>query len=129
MSEGKILSPCIGGAAKPHPDAKLTKLISPIDETVAAQIVESDAGIVDLAVKNAHGAFLCHRESTVAARIGWVNAPAPQSGETEKQFRGTLHPLHGQAAPGRDVRSQAWAAIPARLCGAIAASGGRGAAH
>jgi len=84
MSEAKILSPWIGGSAKPYAEARLTKLISPVDETVAAQIVESDAGIIDLAVKNAHGAFVCHRESTVATRIGWLNAAADEVEKSEK---------------------------------------------
>src|SRR5215470_12623772 len=84
MSEAKILSPWIGDAPKTDAQTKLSKLISPIDETVAAQIVESDAEIVDLAVKSAHAAYLANRESTVAARVAWLNAAADEVEKSEK---------------------------------------------
>ena len=84
MSEAKILSPWMGGAPKTDGQAKLSKLISPVDETVAAQIVESDAGIVDAAVKNAHDAYLANRESTVAQRVAWLSAAADEVEKSEK---------------------------------------------
>jgi acyl-CoA reductase-like NAD-dependent aldehyde dehydrogenase len=75
MSEVQRFSPWIGGAATTT-GGKSTPLVSPVDETIVGEIVESDSAIVDAAVINAHAAFLAHRESTVAARAGWLNAAA-----------------------------------------------------
>ena len=50
------LMPWIGGAVTF--EAGFSPLICPIDETVASQMVESDAKVVDAAVRHAHAAFL-----------------------------------------------------------------------
>jgi len=68
------LMPWIGGPVKF--DAGLSPLVSPIDETVASQIIESDAKVVDAAVKHAHAAFLKHQDATTAKRVEWLLAAA-----------------------------------------------------
>src|SRR5947207_13884320 len=68
------LMPWIGGPAQF--EAAYSPLICPIDETVASQIIESDAKVVDAAVKHAHAAFLTHRDTTTAKRIEWLLAAA-----------------------------------------------------
>src|SRR5262249_32567007 len=56
------LMPWIGGPVKF--EAGLSPLVCPIDETVASQIIESDAKVVDAAVKHAHAAFLKNQDAT-----------------------------------------------------------------
>jgi acyl-CoA reductase-like NAD-dependent aldehyde dehydrogenase len=68
--------PWIGGAAAAARDASFSPLVSPIDETVASEILESDAGVIDAAVKHAHAAFLKHQDETAAKRIEWLMAMA-----------------------------------------------------
>ena len=71
------LMPWIGGPVEAK-DAKacFSPLICPIDESVASQMLESDAAMVDAAVKHAHAAFLKHQHATTAKRIEWLNAAA-----------------------------------------------------
>ena len=64
--------PWIGGAAEVAPGATFTPLVSPIDATVASHFVESDAGVVDAAVKHAHAAYLKHQDETIAKRVEWL---------------------------------------------------------
>src|SRR5262252_5904133 len=68
------LMPWIGGPVKF--EAGLSPLVCPIDETVASQIIESDAKVVDAAVKHAHAAFLKHQDATAAKRVEWLLAAA-----------------------------------------------------
>ena len=68
------LMPWIGGPVKF--EAGLSPLVCPIDETVASQIIESDAKVVDAAVKHAHAAFLKHQDATTAKRVEWLLAAA-----------------------------------------------------
>ena len=68
------LMPWIGGATKF--EAKFSALVCPIDESIASQIIESDAKVIDAAVKHAHAAFLEHRDATVAKRVEWLLAAA-----------------------------------------------------
>ena len=70
------LMPWIHGAPKAVASAKLTPLVSPIDEKVISEIIDPDADIVDAVVKDAHAAYLAHRDSTTAQRVGWLNAAA-----------------------------------------------------
>src|SRR5439155_137513 len=67
--------PWIGGAADAA-GASFSPLVSPIDETIASQIVESNAAIVDAAVKHAHAAYLKHMDATTAKRVEWLLAAA-----------------------------------------------------
>ena len=68
------LMPWIGGPVSV--EAALSPLICPIDDTVASQIIESDAKVVDAAVKHAHAAFLEHQDATTAKRVEWLLAAA-----------------------------------------------------
>src|SRR5262249_52958115 len=54
----------------------LSPLVCPIDDTVASQIIESDAKVVDVAVKHAHAAFLKHQHATTGKRVEWLLAAA-----------------------------------------------------
>ncbi len=68
------LMPWIGGPVKF--EAGLSPLVCPIDESVASQIIESDAKVVDAAVKHAHAAFLKHQDATTGKRVEWLLAAA-----------------------------------------------------
>jgi acyl-CoA reductase-like NAD-dependent aldehyde dehydrogenase len=68
------LMPWIGGAAKF--DAQFSALVCPIDDKVESEIMESDARVIDAAVKHAHAAFLKHRDAAVAKRVEWLNSAA-----------------------------------------------------
>ncbi|MEA2937824.1 MAG: hypothetical protein QOC56_1328, partial [Alphaproteobacteria bacterium] len=78
--------PWIGGAAEAPAGATFSPLISPIDETVASQIIESDAGVVDAAVKHAHAAYLKHMDATTAKRVEWLNAAADAIDKIEAEL-------------------------------------------
>src|SRR6185436_78605 len=45
-------------------------------ESVASHMIESDAKVVDAAVKHAHAAFLQHQDATAAKRVEWLLAAA-----------------------------------------------------
>jgi acyl-CoA reductase-like NAD-dependent aldehyde dehydrogenase len=68
------LMPWIGGPVKF--DAGLSPLVCPIDESVASHMIESDAKVVDAAVRHAHTAFLTHQAATTAKRVEWLLAAA-----------------------------------------------------
>jgi acyl-CoA reductase-like NAD-dependent aldehyde dehydrogenase len=68
------LMPWIGGPVEFK--AAFSPLICPIDDSVASQMIESDAKVVDAAVKHAHDAFLAHRDATTAKRVEWLLAAA-----------------------------------------------------
>ncbi len=68
------LMPWIGGPVKF--EAGLSPLVCPIDESVASHMIESDAKVVDAAVKHAHAAFLKHQDATTAKRVEWLLAAA-----------------------------------------------------
>src|SRR2546423_4269231 len=68
------LMPWIGGATKF--DAPFSALVCPIDDSIASEIIESDAKVIDAAVKHAPAAFRKHRDSTVARRVEWLLAAA-----------------------------------------------------
>src|SRR5262249_51253097 len=68
------LMPWIGGPVKF--EAGLSPLVCPIDETVASQIIESDAKVVDAAFKHAHAAFLKHQDASTGKRVEWLLAAA-----------------------------------------------------
>ncbi len=69
------LMPWIGSPSA-VPDAAFSPLISPVDESVVSQMIESNAKVVDAAVKHAHEAFLKHQDATTAKRIEWLLAAA-----------------------------------------------------
>jgi acyl-CoA reductase-like NAD-dependent aldehyde dehydrogenase len=68
------LMPWIGGPAKF--DAGLSPLVCPTDDSVASHMIESDAKVVDAAVKHSHAAFLQHQDATAAKRVEWLLAAA-----------------------------------------------------
>jgi acyl-CoA reductase-like NAD-dependent aldehyde dehydrogenase len=78
------LMPWIGGAQKF--DAPLSALVCPIDESIASEIIESDAKVIDAAVKHAHGAFIRHRDATVAKRVEWLLAAADAVDKIEPEL-------------------------------------------
>src|SRR5438270_4791585 len=78
--------PWIGGAATAAPDASFSPLVSPIDETVNSEILESDAGVIDAAVKHAHAAFLKHQDETPAKRVEWLLAAADAIDKIEAEL-------------------------------------------
>jgi acyl-CoA reductase-like NAD-dependent aldehyde dehydrogenase len=68
------LMPWIGGPVQFK--AGFSPLICPIDDSVASQMIESDAAVVDAAVKHAHAAFLKHQDATTAKRVERLTAAA-----------------------------------------------------
>src|SRR2546430_618688 len=78
------LMPWIGGATKF--EAQFSALVCPIDESIASEIIESDAKVIDAAVKHAHAAFLKHRDSTVARRVEWLLAAADAIDKIENEL-------------------------------------------
>jgi acyl-CoA reductase-like NAD-dependent aldehyde dehydrogenase len=78
------LMPWIGGTTKF--DAEFSALVCPIDDTVASEIIESDAKVIDAAVKHAHRAFLEHRDATVAKRVEWLLAAADAIDKIEDEL-------------------------------------------
>ena len=88
--------PWIGGAAEVSPDTTFSPLVSPIDETVASEIVESDAGVVDAAVKHAHAAYVKHQHETVAKRVEWLMAAADAIDKIEAELIRSLIRIIGK---------------------------------
>jgi acyl-CoA reductase-like NAD-dependent aldehyde dehydrogenase len=122
--------PWIGGAADAARDASFSPLVSPIDETVASEILESDAAVIDAAVKHAHAACLKHQQETPAKRIEWLLAVADAFDKIEAELVRSLirvigkpkHGLSGVELGG--VRRSSQGAIRAAL--ATANTGTRG---
>jgi hypothetical protein len=83
MPELMRLLPWIGGSSLDVTGGYSKPLISPIDETQIAEILECDGRIVDMAVTNAHTAFLAHHESSVAQRTAWLYSAADAVDEIE----------------------------------------------
>src|SRR6201982_4320291 len=82
------LMPWIGGPGEVEAD--LSPLVCPIDETVASQIIESDAKVVDAAVTHAHTAFLKHQDATTAKRVEWLLAAADAMDKIEGELARSL---------------------------------------
>src|SRR5229473_1824043 len=78
------LMPWIGGPVEFK--AAFSPLICPIDDSVASQMIESDAKVVDAAVEHAHAAFLKHRDATVAKRVEWLLAAADAIDKIEDEL-------------------------------------------
>src|SRR2546425_1207602 len=117
------LMPWIGGPVKF--EAGLSPLVCPIDETVASQIIESDAKVVDAAVKHAHAAFLKHQDATTAKRVEWLLAAADAIDKIEGELVRSLirfigKPRRGAAFEGKRLGAflRACAAQGAKLLAA-----------
>jgi acyl-CoA reductase-like NAD-dependent aldehyde dehydrogenase len=78
--------PWIGGAASAAPSAQFTPLVSPIDESIESHFIESDAAVVDAAVRHAHSAFMAHQDAPAAKRIEWLNAAADAIDKIEAEL-------------------------------------------
>src|ERR1700687_5679193 len=78
--------PWVGGAADVARGATFSSLVSPIDASVDSHIVESDAGIIDAAVKHAHAAFVKHQDETIAKRVEWLMAAADAIDKIEAEL-------------------------------------------
>ncbi len=85
MNDIPRLLPWIGGTADAA-GAAFSPLVSPIDESVASHVVESDAGIVDAAIKHAHRAYLANQEATTAKRVAWLAAAADAMDQIEAEL-------------------------------------------
>ncbi len=78
------LMPWIGGATTF--EAAFSPLVCPIDESIASEMIESDAKVVDAAVKHAHAAFLNHQDATTAKRVEWLLAAADAIDKIEAEI-------------------------------------------
>src|ERR1700730_9295260 len=86
MNDIPRLLPWIGGTASASANAAFSPLVSPIDECVASHMIESDAGIIDAAVKHAHAAYLANLEATTAKRVEWLLAAADAMDKIEAEL-------------------------------------------
>jgi acyl-CoA reductase-like NAD-dependent aldehyde dehydrogenase len=86
MSTAARHLPWIGGSADVSAEATFSPLVSPIDMTIASEFVESDAGIIDAAVRHAHAAFLKHQDATIAKRVQWLMAAADAIDKIEAEL-------------------------------------------
>jgi acyl-CoA reductase-like NAD-dependent aldehyde dehydrogenase len=86
MNDVPRLMPWIGGPASAAGDARFSPLVSPIDESVASQMIESDAAVVDAAVKHAHHAYLANQDATTAKRVAWLAAVADAVDKIEAEL-------------------------------------------
>jgi acyl-CoA reductase-like NAD-dependent aldehyde dehydrogenase len=90
MSDRLRVLPWIGGKSKEFPGATLAPLVSPVDESVVADMVDADAPAVDAAVANAHAAYLAHQETTTAKRVEWLMAAADAVDKIEPEVVAAL---------------------------------------
>ena len=86
MNDIPRLLPWIGGTASVSAGAAFSPLVSPIDESVASHMIESDAGIIDQAVKHAHNAYLANQDASTAKRIEWLLAAANAMDKIESEL-------------------------------------------
>src|SRR5262249_53870366 len=97
------LMPWIGGVIEAK--AAFSPLICPIDESIASQMIESDADVVDRAVKHAHAAYLKHQDATTAKRVEWLLAAADAIDKIEAELVHSLIRFIGK--PRRPASSEA----------------------
>ena len=90
MSDRLRVLPWIGGKSKDFPGATLAPLVSPVDESVVADMVDADAPAVDAAVANAHAAYLAHQDTTTAKRVEWLMAAADAVDKIEPEVVAAL---------------------------------------
>ena len=102
------LMPWIGGPVKFF-EAAFSPLICPIDDTVASHVIESDAKVVDAAVKHAHAAFLKHQDATTAKRVEWLLAAAEAIDKIEGELVRSLIRFIGKPSAPPPSRPSAWA--------------------
>jgi acyl-CoA reductase-like NAD-dependent aldehyde dehydrogenase len=90
MNDVPRLMPFIGGPADAPGGTAFSPLVSPLDDSVASHMVESDAGIVDAAVKHAHAAYLANQDATTAKRVEWLAAAADAMDKIEAELVASL---------------------------------------
>ena len=101
------LMPWIGGPVQF--EAGFSPLICPIDDSVASQMIESDAAVIDAAVKHAHAAFLKHRDATTASSC--LRSIPPSSrwpGPAPRPTTGWPKTLRSPCAWTADARASCW---------------------
>jgi acyl-CoA reductase-like NAD-dependent aldehyde dehydrogenase len=76
MGDLPCLNPWINGGTHRAEAVSSSPLVSPVDMTVVARVIDSDAAVIDCAVESAYAAFLAQQEVTVAQRIDWLVAAA-----------------------------------------------------
>jgi acyl-CoA reductase-like NAD-dependent aldehyde dehydrogenase len=86
MNDIPRLLPWIGGTASAAAGAAFSPLVSPIDEAVASHMIESDATVIDAAVKHAHKAYMSNLEATTAKRLEWLYAAADAMDKIEAEL-------------------------------------------
>ena len=96
MNDVTRLLPWIGGPSTAIGDAAFSPLISPIDDSVASHMVESDAAIVDGAVKHAQQAYLESQDATTAKRVEWLLSAADAMDKIEAELVRSLIRIIGK---------------------------------
>jgi acyl-CoA reductase-like NAD-dependent aldehyde dehydrogenase len=96
MNDVPRLMPFIGGPADAPGGTAFSPLVSPLDDSVASHMVESDAGIVDAAVKHAHAAYLANQDATTAKRVEWLAAAADAMDKIEAELVTSLIRIIGK---------------------------------
>jgi acyl-CoA reductase-like NAD-dependent aldehyde dehydrogenase len=96
--------------------ATFSPLVSPIDETLASHFVESDAAIIDAAVKHSHAAYVKHQDETIAKRVEWLTAAADATDKIEAELIRSLIRVIGKPkrAATFEAKRQGHSSAPAR---------------
>ncbi len=128
MNDIPRLMPWIGGPAHGRGGAAFSPLVSPIDDSVACQMIESDAGVVDAAVEHAHRAYLANREATTAKRVGWLMAAADAIDKIEAELVRSLVRVIGKPRRASTFEARRAGAFIRACAAQLAASQRRSAA-
>ena len=99
-----------------------------MDDSIASEILASDAKVIDAAVKHAHAAYLKHQDETIAKRVEWLMAAADAIDKIEAELMRSLIRVIGKPKRACDLRGQAGGRLHPRLRGPAAAPQRRGAA-
>ena len=90
MGDTPCLNPWINGGTHRAEAVSSSPLVSPVDMTVVARVIDSDAAVIDCAVESAYAAFLAQQEVTVAQRIDWLVAAADAAAKAETAIVSSL---------------------------------------
>jgi acyl-CoA reductase-like NAD-dependent aldehyde dehydrogenase len=90
MGDTPCLNPWINGGTHRAEAVSSSPLVSPVDMTVVAHVIDSDAAVIDCAVESAYAAFLAQQEVTVAQRIDWLVAAADAAAKAETAIVSSL---------------------------------------
>ena len=117
-----LLDPWIDGRDDKVEGRARYDLISPVDGSVASRIVDSDAAVVDAAVKSARAAFTEHRRTPAATRAGWLTKAAVEiEAEREAIVAALIRDIGKPVKPAtfEAGRSAAFARLVAAEIGAL----------